>query len=398
MDRRLALAVALAAVLALVVLLTQPRQSGERLYVYELSEGAVAYYVPIDEGVFYGQLHGGASIYLVFRGGVVNLLYDGVRATFYNKLLEICVNSTTHTVIAGEPITLSNRQCIPSTSPLPTARSFDEAALLALYLLTGGDVPPAPQWRQAGAAQTPMGLATVYTAEASHPRVPGAVYQYETQVLSDGTVYALKIRLSYGGQVAAALTYTLKNITAVPNDVRDVIGELLKNVVATGGGGLDILRVAEKIGMKFDGNWPAAVVFFDLQCPYCAKLFKYNYTLFQGHRLVLVDLIVHPTITEAHQRLRCLYQQDPGGVIPTLRILYDRFLAGDPNYTDVLPERQCDVDVNAGMQLAALLAGPNAGTPMVVVVYPNGTYTLVVGYHPEDIAKALGNSVKTPTE
>ncbi|MEM1568108.1 MAG: hypothetical protein QXI84_06505, partial [Thermofilaceae archaeon] len=68
---------------------------------------------------------------------------------------------------------------------------------------------------------------------------------------------------------------------------------------------------------------------------------------------------------------------------------YDRFLAGDPNYTDVLPERQCDVDVNAGMQLAALLAGPNAGTPMVVVVYPNGTYTLIVGYDPASIARAL---------
>jgi hypothetical protein len=41
------------------------------------------------------------------------------------------------------------------------------------------------------------------------------------------------------------------------------------------------------------------------------------------------------------------------------------------------------------MQLATLLAGQNVGTPMVVVVYPNDTYTVVVGYQPAEIAKAL---------
>jgi protein-disulfide isomerase len=168
-----------------------------------------------------------------------------------------------------------------------------------------------------------------------------------------------------------------------------VINELYKDVVAKPGGGLDILKVAQKIGMSYDGEWPAAIVFFDLQCPYCAQLFKYNYTLFQGHKLVLVDLIVHPDALPAHEQLRCLYQTSPDEVIPTLRVLYDRFLAQDPNYTSVLPQSRCSFDASAGKQLATLLAGQDAGTPMVVVVYPNGTYTLVVGYRPAEIAKAL---------
>jgi protein-disulfide isomerase len=103
----------------------------------------------------------------------------------------------------------------------------------------------------------------------------------------------------------------------------------------------------------------------------------------------LVDLIVHPGAQPAHEQLRCLYQTSPDEVIPTLRVLYDRFLAQDPNYTSVLPQSRCPFDASAGQQLATLLAGQNVGTPMVVVVYPNGTYTLVVGYRPAEIAKAL---------
>jgi len=102
---------------------------------------------------------------------------------------------------------------------------------------------------------------------------------------------------------------------------------------------------------------------------------------------VLVDLVVHPEALEAHQRLRCLYQTAPDQVIPTLRVLYDRFLAGDANYTNVLPNQTCQIDVQTGMQLAQLLAGQNVGTPMVVAVYPNGAYTLVIGYRPDLIAE-----------
>jgi len=185
------------------------------------------------------------------------------------------------------------------------------------------------------------------------------------------------------------MTYTLSNITAVTPELRNVINELYKDVSAKPGGGHDILRVAQKIGMSYDGEWPAVIVFFDLQCPYCAWLFKYNYTLFQGRKLVLVDLIVHPGAQPAHEQLRCLYQTSPDEVIPTLRVVYDRLLAQDPNYTSVLPQSRCPFDASAAQQLATLLVGQNVGTPMVVVVYPNGTYTLVVGYRPAEIAKAL---------
>jgi protein-disulfide isomerase len=311
--------------------------------------------------------------------------------------MEICVNSTATTTVAGEQLTVTDSQCIPSAAPLPTVKNFDELVMLNLRPILYRLFPwllgpvPNPVWKKAGTSQTPFGEATVYTNTTEVPTMFGlnAVLNYEKQVLKDGSVYLFKAQLAYGTQVIATLTYTLQNITTVTPELRNVINELYKDVVAKLGSGLDILKVAQKIGMSYDGEWPAAIVFFDLQCPYCALLFKYNYTLFQGHKLVLVDLIVHPGALPAHEQLRCLYQTSPDEVIPTLRVLYDRFLAQDLNYTSVLPQSRCPFDASAGRQLATLLAGQDAGTPMVVVVYPNGTYTLVIGYRPAEIAKAL---------
>ncbi|MFN7104980.1 MAG: hypothetical protein ACK4M3_00080, partial [Pyrobaculum sp.] len=191
---------------------------------------------------------------------------------------------------------------------------------------------------------------------------------------------------------AATLTYVLQKAAEATPEISQVVTELMQNVTATSGGGLDILRVAEKIGMTYDGGWPAAVIFFDLECPYCAQLFRYNYTLFKGHKVVLVDLVVHEAALPSHQRLRCLYQKSPQSVVPTLVEIYARFLSGDRNYADILPTESCPVDVQSSQQLAKVLAGQvgeNVGTPMVAVIYPNGTYTVIIGYNPTAIAKAL---------
>ncbi len=378
---------------------TTTSSSGDKVYIYLMKlEGGGStqmrvYYIPLRDGAVYGQVvDQSATYFMVKDNGVINVLVQGQdtyqRYTYFSRLMEICINSTITTTIAGEKLTLTNSQCTPSASPLPTAKSFDE-----LVMLIQGLPGPTSQshWQRSGTAQTPFGEAIVYTNTTEVPIIFGlnAVFNYEKQVLQDGTVYLFKVQLAYGTQVVATLTYTLQNITTVTPELRNVINELYKDVVAKPGGGLDILKVAQKIGMSYDGEWPAAIVFFDLQCPYCAWLFKYNYTLFQGHKLVLVDLIIHPDALPVHEQLRCLYQTSPDEVIPTLRVLYDRFLAQDPNYTSVLPQSRCPFDVSAGQQLARLLAGENVGTPMVVVVYPNGTYTLVVGYRPAEIAKAL---------
>jgi protein-disulfide isomerase len=378
---------------------TTSSPSGDKVYIYLMKlEGGTSvqlrvYYIPLKDGAVYGQVvDQSATYFMVKDNGVINVLAQGQdtyqKYTYFSRLMEICTNSTVTTTIAGEKLTLTNSQCTPSAAPLPTAKNFDE-----LVTLIQGLPGPASSsnWKKAGTAQTPFGEATVYTNTTEVPIMFGlnAVLNYEKQVLQDGSVYLFKVQLAYGTQVAATLTYTLQNITTVTPELRNVINELYKDVSAKPGGGLDILKVAQKIGMSYDGQWPAAIVFFDLQCPYCAQLFKYNYTLFQGHKLVLVDLIVHPDALPAHEQLRCLYQSSPDEVIPTLRVVYDRFLAQDPNYTSVLPQSRCPFDASAGQQLATLLAGQNVGTPMVVVVYPNGTFTLVVGYRPAEIAKAL---------
>jgi protein-disulfide isomerase len=411
MNKNVLIGIALAAVaigiVAAVALMYKPPQggvatvppSGDRVYIYVVKlEGGGStqmrvYYIPLRDGAVYGQVvNQSATYFMVKDNGVINVLVQGQgtyqKYTYFSRLMEICTNSTVTATIAGEKLTLTNSQCTPSASPLPTAKSFDELVMLIQGL--PGPVSSSG-WKKSGTAQTPFGEATVYTNTTEVPFMFGlnAVFNYEKQVLKDGTVYLFKVQLAYGTQVVATLTYTLQNITTVMPELKDVINELYKDVVAKPGGGLDILKVAQKIGMSYDGEWPAAIVFFDLQCPYCAQLFKYNYTLFQGRKLVLVDLIVHPDALPAHEQLRCLYQTSPDEVISTLRVLYDRFLAQDPNYTSVLPQSRCSFDASAGQQLATLLAGQNVGTPMVVVVYPNGTYTLVVGYRPAEIAKAL---------
>ncbi len=404
----IALAAVVVAIAAAALLMYKPPSggatatapsSGEKVYLYSIRlEGGQAVqmsavYIPLKDGVVYGQLTPqGSTYFMVKDNGVINILAQGngtyQKYTYFSRLMEICTNSTITTTIAGEKLTLTNSQCTPSASPLPTAKSFDEWVMFILGL-------PGPSlssdWKKAGTAQTPFGEATVYTNITVVPIMFGLieeVHYYEKQVLKDGTVYLFKFQLAYGTQVVVTLTYTLQNITAVTPELKDVIDELYKDVSAKPGGGLDILRVAQKIGMSYDGEWPAAIVFFDLQCLYCALLFKYNYTLFQGHKLVLVDLIVHPDALPAHEQLRCLYQTSPDEVIPTLRVVYERFLAQDPNYTSVLPQSRCPFDASAGRQLARLLAG-HVWTPMVVVVYPNGTYTLVIGNHPAEIAEAL---------
>jgi protein-disulfide isomerase len=412
MNKNVLIGVILAAVViaiaAAALLMYKPPSGGatatapssvEKAYLYSIRlEGGQevqmsAVYIPLKDGAVYGQLTPqGSTYFMVKDNGVINVLAQGQgtyqKYTYFSRLMEICTNSTVTTTVAGEQLTITNSQCTPSAAPLPTAKNFDE-----LVMLIQGLPGPASSsnWKKAGTAQTPFGEAAVYTNTTEVPIMWGlnAVFNYEKQVLKDGSIYLFKVQLAYGTQVVATLTYTLQNITTVTPELRNVINELYKDVVAKPGGGLDILKVAQKIGMSYDGRWPAAIVFFDLQCPYCALLFKYNYTLFQGHKLVLVDLIVHPDAQPAHEQLRCLYQTSPDEVIPTLRVVYDRFLAQDPNYTSELPQSRCSFDASAGQQLATLLAGQNVGTPMVVVVYPNGTYTLVVGYRPAEIAKAL---------
>jgi len=420
MNKNVLIGIALAAVvvaIAAAALLMYKLPSGgatatapssvEKAYLYSVRLGQAvqmsAVYIPLKDGTVYGELTPQGSIYYMFKdSGVINVFIqvNGIywKDTYFSRLMEICINSTAAGTVAGEQLTLTNSQCTPSAASLPTAKNLDELVMLIHVLplvqkvlpFIQGLPGPAADWKKAGTAQTPFGQAAVYTNTTVVPTMLGlnAVLNYEKQVLQDGSVYLFKFQMAYGTQVVATLTYTLQNITTVTHELRNVINELYKDVSAKPGGGLDILKVAQKIGMSYDGQWPAVIVFFDLQCPYCAQLFKYNYTLFQGHKLVLVDLVVHPDALPAHERLHCLYQTSPAEVISTLRVVYDRFLAQDPNYTSVLPQSRCPFDASAGQQLATLLAGQNA-TPMVVVVYPNGTYTLVVGNEPAEIAKAL---------
>ncbi len=330
--------------------------------------------------------------YMSKDSGVVNELAKSGdiywKYTYFSRPGKLCINYTATATIAGETLTVTNSRCRSAPIPLPKARNFDEMVVLTRQLYDGFLLyNPQLNWQRNGTVQTPFGQATVYTSTVKITEK--YKHGYEKQVLQDGTVYSLKFWWVDDRGVGPVTTYTLRDITAVTPELRNVINELYKDVVVTKpSGGLDILRVAQKVGMSYEGEWPAVVVIFSLAISNDARLFKYNYTLFQGHKLILVDL-VYLQHQPAHEQLRCLYQTSPDEVIPTLRVLYDRFLAKDPNYTSVLPQSRCPFDISAGEKLAKLLIRRLTITPIVVVVYPDDTYTVITGYRPAEIAKAL---------
>jgi hypothetical protein len=240
-------------IVAAVALMYKPPQggvatvppSGDRVYIYVVKlEGGGStqmrvYYIPLRDGAVYGQVvNQSATYFMVKDNGVINVLVQGQgtyqKYTYFSRLMEICTNSTVTATIAGEKLTLTNSQCTPSASPLPTAKSFDELVMLIQGL--PGPVSSSG-WKKSGTAQTPFGEATVYTNTTEVPFMFGlnAVFNYEKQVLKDGSVYLFKVQLAYGTQVVATLTYTLQNITTVTPELKDVINELYKDVVRQAG-------------------------------------------------------------------------------------------------------------------------------------------------------------------
>jgi len=94
-----------------------------------------AVYVPLKDGAVYGQLSSqGSTYFMVKDSGIINILAQGdgtyQKYTYFSRLMEICTNSTVTTTVAGEQLTVTNSQCTPSASPLPTAKRFDELVQL----------------------------------------------------------------------------------------------------------------------------------------------------------------------------------------------------------------------------------------------------------------------------
>jgi hypothetical protein len=418
-GRALALALAAAALAAALLSLAllahkhgQAEASG-RVYVYHVSVSAaggrgasgIAYYTESEYGTVYGQRVGNGSFFALLKSarGVMNALVETPhvirKLTYYaeyaNGSYALCVNSSASATVAGERVTVTRRECAAAAAQLPSAGAFDEL-VRALLGLPG---PASPShWRLAGAALTPYGRALVYANVTEVPvlQLLGStiklVLEHEKWALPDGAVYAYRVRAVSERGLVAALTYTLRNVTPLTPELSSVIGELAREVRAAAGGGLEILRAAERVGMPFNGSWPALVAFFDLHCPYCARLFVYNLTLLEGRRLALVDLVVHPDAEQYHESLRCLYKEtnaSRGAVMGAIVSAYKRLLGGSGNYSGLLPREHCAIDVESGRRLAELLAG-EAATPIVAVVYPNGSYRVIVGYRPSEIARALG--------
>ncbi|MEM3326325.1 MAG: protein-disulfide isomerase, partial [Thermoproteus sp.] len=161
-------------------------------------------------------------------------------------------------------------------------------------------------------------------------------------------------------------------------------------------GGLSLVEAAKKLGMEISAGQPTVLAYLGLNDMSSAQLLLYNYTLFRGVGLIVLDPPSQPLVYA--ERLRCLYASiaNKTQVIDTLRTIYRGLLNNVSNPYAVLPNSTCLVDVSSESALLSLaLTGLNmpdqtASLPVLIVVYPNGTYTAITGYNPSALKAALG--------
>ncbi len=93
-------------------------------------------------------------------------------------------------------------------------------------------------------------------------------------------------------------------------------------------------------------------VFYDLECPYCAREFTesldYMVSLTEkGIKLVFADMVVHPQAVDMHAELRCI-AANGGPYVEVLKDLYTRFIdKGEPPTMDYLKQLEAKYGYSA---------------------------------------------------
>lgn len=371
--------------------LSQP----DGVYVYDVYVGrnkVPLVYVQYNKNVLLVLPQNASVAYVLFSQSRFSELYKSSNTTFfamsYPVLLGSCMNFSITEIIAGVPARVANHIC--SAQQLPTFTNFVEVAS------TLSQSPQPTTLSLIGTAQTPFGQAAVYKNSTTITYLFYNInFNYTIYMLNNGVIYKFSILIPLQ-QYAYNVTYVLRSVAQVNSTYTSLISNLSGVLPISDMGGLSLVEAAKKLGMEISAGQPTVLAYLGLNDTSSARLLLYNYTLFRGAGLIILDPPNQPLIYA--ERLRCLYANTTNKtqVIDVLQEIYRGLLDNISDPYVALPNNTCPVDISSESALLSLaLAGLNmqaqtASSPVVIVVYPNGTYTAITGYNPSALKAALG--------
>ncbi|MBP1449260.1 MAG: protein-disulfide isomerase [Thermoproteus sp.] len=406
-----AVILAIAAVLAVILLKTQAQQqfpsrlnataikypNGVYLYKAVIAgpRGGVTtnlVFIQYNNNIMIIIIQNNTKAYALFSSNKFSELYQTSNTTVhmvaYPSLLGYCANFSITQIISGVPVTVSNRAC--------TAQPFSAPANFLELAAALSQSPPPSQLSFAGAVNTPFGKAAVYKNITSINYMFYTFnFTYIIYVLNNGVIYKFSIGVQTAQGPLANVTYTLISSSQVNETYASILSSLARDLPITDMGGSALVVAAQRLGMAVNAGSPTVLAFISLNDTDSAMLFSYNYTLFKGVGLVILDAPTQPRVYG--QRLRCLYESlaNKSEFLDALRTIYLNVLANSSNPFGVLPNSTCPVDFESEAALLNLaLEGANippqyVTPPVIIIVYPNGTYAVVYGYNPQALSSAL---------
>lgn len=335
----------------------------------------------------------GAEIFQLFSPSRIGELYRSsnttARVIIYPTLVGYCANFTIAEVIASVQAAVANTAC--SSQPFSSPANFIAVASAL------AQAPGPSSLKMVSTASTPLGVAGVYKNTTTMSAVFYQLnFTYIAYILSNGIVYKYSIIVGSTQGTLANITYLLKSTSPINETYTTILADLSKPLPITNMGGLSLVQAAEKLGMVVSEGSPTLLAFIDLNDTSSARLFAYNSSLFYGHGLILLDSPSQPQSLGG--RLRCLYNSlaNKTDILTYLRQIYTGLLNNSTNPYSALPNSTCSANYSSESALLGLaLAGANLSPssvypPVVAVVYPNGTYTVIYGYNPQMLKLALG--------
>lgn len=365
------------------------------VYVYDVYVGNSTLpltYVEYNGSVLLASSRNGTTAYLLLSRERVAEYYRTNNSTiilinYPDPLGFSCTNFTSTQIIEGVAVTVANRLC--SAQQFSALTSFPQIASAL------SQVPPPQVLALKGVASTPFGPAAVYTNSTTMPYLFYTInFTYYIYLLTNKVIYKYSILISIA-QYTYNVTYLLRSMQPLNATYLRAIGNLSSNLPIKDMGGLSLANVAEKIGMVVSKGQPTILAFLGLNDTSSARLLVENYTLFNNVGLIILDPPNQPLIYA--ERLRCLYSslQNKSALVDVLRDYYRGLLSNAPNI-GLLPNKTCPVPISAESALLNLaLQGigaslQSAPLPVLIVIYPNGTYTAITGYNPSALKAALG--------
>jgi hypothetical protein len=307
----------------------------------------------------------GSNIYLVLQPNRPQSLI--AQGTVWPNGMETCYNVTRSATVAGVPTAIAFTGC--TTFPFKPATSLPLSLEALQWQVVMGMSFGAPYaFEKVGEARTPLGTADVYMGNITYN---GTVLRSYTAYVVNGVVYL------YNATVIGSysMSLKLKSISPINETYVELARELSKPLPVTNEGGLSLVQAAEKVGVVVSYGQPVVLAFMGADIT-SATLFFTEYPSLLRHGLILLDAPNDPI------GVHCI---NTAYLYPQLDQLYKDIIGGEK----VAPN--CSYDLEDERLLFQVAAGPaTSASPVVVVVYPNGSFVVVAGLNTKAIDNALG--------